>query len=137
MMKNFFDTFRPRSKSDVSGMTKPVKLPDLARDHSNNESFEFVTVDQQLVSLKSPLDPLSPMSQILEGQIMQGRSGAVTEKASIASRSKHKSMGLVGYDNFVTKFRERSNSDSRTKPHKPLFTQVNVIKSQPVYLSVC
>lgn len=128
-VKSFFDTFRPRSKSDVSGLKKPGKkhrdgvVGTIGMDRSMDES-SLGGSGQVIPGFKpgSSQDPHSPMSQILEGQML-GVPGADGE------RVRHKSTGMVGYANFMSTFRARSNSDSRTKgpPRRPLLAQVQVI----------
>ena len=143
-VKSFFDTFRPRSKSDVSGLKKPGKkardgMGSLATERSLDESSSSSATaastpggafgSQYVPGFKMPVDPISPMGQILEGQMMLGVPGGDGNGGgNAADRTRHKSGGVVGYDNFMSKFRTRSNSDSRTKgmpsPRKPLVSQV-------------
>ena len=153
-VKSFFDTFRPRSKSDVSGLKKPGKkardgMGSLATERSLDESSSATSATaastpggaafgaQYVPGFKMPVDPISPMGQILEGQMMLGVPGGDGSGSgggggggggSAADRTRHKSGGVVGYDNFMSKFRTRSNSDSRTKgmpsPRRPLVSQV-------------
>jgi hypothetical protein len=127
-VKSFFDTFRPRSKSDVSGLKKPGKkhrdgVTALGMDRSMDES-SLGGPGSVIPGFKPGMagDPHSPMSQILENQML-GVPGAEGE------RVRHKSTGMVGYANFMSTFRARSNSDSRTKGalRRPLLAQVQVI----------
>ena len=128
-MKSFFDTFRPRSKSDVSGLKKPGKknreamgVSGLAMDRSMDEStlaHQGGAGVQYVPGFKSPVDPISPMGQILEGQMMGDAGGG-------DSRMRHKSGGVGGYEQRG--FRTRSNSDSRARsalpPRRPHLAQV-------------
>lgn len=123
-VKSFFDTFRPRSKSDVSGLKKPGKksASGIGMDRSMDETH---LAQLPAPYLKQPTDPISPMGLILEGQLLD-----VSPEGT--ERMRHKSAGAGAYiparDNFMNKFRARSNSDSRTKgtstQRKPLVSQV-------------
>ncbi|GAB1603407.1 hypothetical protein Ahia01_000622000 [Argonauta hians] len=109
-VKSFFDTFRPRSKSDVSGVKKPKKPPltsglDAEIDES---SLHFEQNGVHCLSI-SP-NTLSPMGQILEEQMV--------------GQLKPSSGPTTPVEQFINIFRARSNSDSRTKSrHPPLLTQ--------------
>ncbi|XP_076471198.1 uncharacterized protein LOC143301061 isoform X3 [Babylonia areolata] len=130
-MKSFFDTFRPRSKSDVSGLKKPGKknreaMASMGMDRSMDESSlsqqaPGPPVAQYVPGFKSPTsDPISPMGQILEDQLL-GVPGGNGAGGGGGDRVRHKSGGVPGYDkNFMSKFRARSNSDSRTKGVPPM-----------------
>ncbi|GFN75385.1 5'-amp-activated protein kinase subunit gamma-2 [Plakobranchus ocellatus] len=125
--EGFFEAFRPRSKSDVSGLKRPVRKPAIPTEHS---------VDEATLSVASAVTPSayhqrnyggsqelsSPMGQILEGQMLQVDSD---------NRNRHKSgpgplkvspgPSKEGGSGFISKFRTRSNSDSRPKsPRRPL-----------------
>ncbi|KAK7498359.1 hypothetical protein BaRGS_00010313, partial [Batillaria attramentaria] len=120
-VKSFFDTFRPRSKSDVSGLKKPGKK-NLSASGMDRSMDESTIQTQLLLQMKPQGDPISPMGQILEGQMLNVPGGDNQD------RTRHKSGGAVlnpGMDNFMSKFRARSNSDSRTKgpPRRPLLAQ--------------
>ncbi|XP_025093940.1 5'-AMP-activated protein kinase subunit gamma-2-like isoform X3 [Pomacea canaliculata] len=122
-VKSFFDTFRPRSKSDVSGLKKPGKksASGIGMDRSMDETH---LAQLPAPYLKQSTDPISPMGLILEGQLLD-----VSPEGT--ERMRHKSAGAGAYiparDNFMNKFRARSNSDSRTKgtstQRKPLVSQ--------------
>ncbi|ESO88019.1 hypothetical protein LOTGIDRAFT_166040 [Lottia gigantea] len=131
-MKNFFESIRPRSKSDVSGMKKPGKKAAAAAQNMDR-SMDESTLAPQLNSHgavnssvsqgatshgaaavtpvpKGPSKTLTPMSEILEGQ-MYNFGDKMTE------RNRHKSGPATPVEQFMSKFRNRSNSDS--KPKKP------------------
>ncbi|CAG5129978.1 unnamed protein product, partial [Candidula unifasciata] len=111
--KGFFEQFRPRSKSDVSGLKRPLKKPSIPTDHSLDESV--LTAQTNHKSLISSQEAVTPMSQILEGQML-----FVSDDA----RGRHKSGPSTNKDSFMSKFRARSNSDSKPKsPRRPLHTQ--------------
>lgn len=113
--KGFFEQFRPRSKSDVSGLKRPMKKPAIPTDHSLDESV--LSAQNNHKSLMSSQEAITPMSQILEGQML-----FVSDDA----RSRHKSGPSGNKDSFMSKFRARSNSDSKPKsPRRPLQTQVS------------
>ncbi|XP_076460893.1 5'-AMP-activated protein kinase subunit gamma-1-like isoform X2 [Babylonia areolata] len=185
-MKSFLDTFRPRSKSDVSGMKKPGKkhLPREAavggttgagggggrgdgegsRDgglaamedepasphyhrhyHHQQHNIQYVPGFSNNTAsgirgagvVMSDLT-MSPMGQILEGQLLGttaiGGGGGGGGGEGTGERARHKSAvvgGVVGAGgggdpSLMSKFRERSNSDSRTRgvmggtPRRPL-----------------
>ncbi|KAL8596722.1 hypothetical protein ACOMHN_025772 [Nucella lapillus] len=132
-VKSFFDTFRPRSKSDVSGLKKPGKknrdaMTAMAMDRSMDESSLSQTPQsiQYMPGFKSPAaDPISPMGQILEDQLLGVPGGG----NGTSDRLRHKSGGVAGYDNFMSKFRTRSNSDSRTKGVPPMRSPLIAQKS--------
>lgn len=120
-VKNFFESFRPRSKSDVSGMKKPGKKPPvnnnvphsaaIKMDRSMDESQLRAAQHDQLSPQRTQA---TPMGQILEVQL-----------ASDASKSKALlSPTNTPVEQFKNMFRTRSNSDSRTKYKKPLHMQV-------------
>lgn len=118
-MKSFFDTFRPRSKSDLSGVKKPKKPPVSSPNDPHTMEEHHLSIpgsvnDQNDTSHSPTISPgtLSPMGQILEEQMV--------------GRSKHNSGPTTPVGQFINIFRTRSNSDSRTKPHKkpPLLMQV-------------
>ncbi|XP_067650287.1 5'-AMP-activated protein kinase subunit gamma-1-like isoform X3 [Haliotis asinina] len=114
-VKNFFDNFRPRSKSDVSGMKKPGKKHAVTMERSMDESqLHAHGVTPTMLAPRGPADPISPMGQILEGQMMDAK----------GDRARHKSGPSTPVEQFMNKFRTRSNSDSRPRsPRKKLETQ--------------
>lgn len=132
-MKSFFDTFRPRSKSDVSGLKKPSKKAAVGVAGMDSSMDESQLQGTFAAHMKLPTDPMSPMGQILEGQMM-GMGGDVQQE-----RMRHKSAGVGGSflppkdNSFMSKFRARSNSDSRTRGtvtgRKQLVSQVNTLTS--------
>lgn len=120
-MKSFFDTFRPRSKSDLSGVKKPKKPPVSSPNDPHTMEEHHLSIpgsvnDQNDTSHSPTISPgtLSPMGQILEEQMV--------------GRSKHNSGPTTPVGQFINIFRTRSNSDSRTKPHKkpPLLMQKDI-----------
>ncbi|CAI9728113.1 Hypothetical predicted protein [Octopus vulgaris] len=73
-VKSFFDTFRPRSKSDVSGVKKPKKPPltgSIEIDESTSLHLHASSPFEQngVHSLSISPNTLSPMGQILEEQM--------------------------------------------------------------------
>lgn len=114
--KGFFEQFRPRSKSDVSGLKRPVKKPGIPTDHSLDESSLSSQTNHK--TFGGSQEAVTPMGQILEGQMLY-----VPEE----KRVRHKSGPAVNKDGgFMSKFRARSNSDSKPKsPRKTLQTQVS------------
>ncbi|XP_029641922.1 5'-AMP-activated protein kinase subunit gamma-1 isoform X4 [Octopus sinensis] len=125
-VKSFFDTFRPRSKSDVSGVKKPKKPPltgSIEIDESTSLHLHASSPFEQngVHSLSISPNTLSPMGQILEEQMV--------------GQFKPNSGPTTPVEQFINIFRARSNSDSRTKPrHPPLMTQRSL--SPPVCTSV-
>uniref|UniRef100_A0A0B7B2T5 CBS domain-containing protein n=1 Tax=Arion vulgaris TaxID=1028688 RepID=A0A0B7B2T5_9EUPU len=115
--KGFFEQFRPRSKSDLSGLKRPGKKPAIPTDHSLDESVLSGQTNHR-PSLGSQ-EAVTPMSKILEGQML-----LVSEEA----RTRHKSGPSGNRDGgFMSKFRARSNSDSKPKsPRRPLHTQMSL-----------
>lgn len=106
-MKNFLDAFRPRSKSDLSGVKKPKKIG--ARlEQSMDESHLTGTLVQSDQLKNSPrTQPVTPMCQILEGQMMMSEN----------ARTRHVSGPPTQMDQFYNRYRARSNSDSsKTRP---------------------
>ncbi|XP_041367495.1 5'-AMP-activated protein kinase subunit gamma-1-like isoform X3 [Gigantopelta aegis] len=112
-VKTFFDTFRPRSKSDVSGMKKPgKKSASVSMDRSMDEvSLNSQVLGTSLMVPRGPNEPLTPMGQILEGQMMSAG----------GDRNRHKSGPPTSVEQFMSKFRARSNSDSRARTAKKPF----------------
>ena len=116
-VQNFLDTFRPRSKSDLSGIKKPGKkvIPQVKMDTSMDEST--------LRDLSSNMQcdkpgPNTPMGQILEKQLLSPVNNV---------KQRHTS----GNDSFMSRFRARSNSDSKARsPRKMLQKQVRVSKKK-------
>ena len=117
-VQNFLDTFRPRSKSDLSGIKKPGKkvIPQVKMDTSMDEST--------LRDLSSNMQcdkpgPNTPMGQILEKQLLSPVNNV---------KQRHSS----GNDSFMSRFRARSNSDSKTRsPRKMLQKQNSTDSSTP------
>ena len=135
----FFEAFRPRSKSDVSGLKRPVRKPtSIPTEHSVDESTLSVA---SAVGATTAIggyhqrnyggsqELASPMGQILEGQMLQ---------VDADNRNRHKSgpggpPGKIspgapkeggGFMNKL-QFRTRSNSDSKPRsPRRPLQFQV-------------
>lgn len=117
-MRSFFGTFRPRSKSDASSVKKPKNPPIAIPNDSHLMEDKHLAipgaVNNQNDTSHSPVvspGALSPMGQILEEQMV--------------GRSPHNSGPTTPVGQFINIFRTRSNSDSRTKPHKkpPLLMQ--------------
>ncbi|XP_078321903.1 5'-AMP-activated protein kinase subunit gamma-1-like isoform X4 [Crassostrea virginica] len=114
-VKSFFaETFRPRSKSDLSGVKKPGKRHSAKMDQSMDESHLRDSISPGKMEQCSPPggglppgipnhrgDHMSPMGQLLGGQLDDH------------NKNRHSS----GHD-FMDRFRTRSNSDSRTRPSK-------------------
>ncbi|XP_035826788.1 5'-AMP-activated protein kinase subunit gamma-2 [Aplysia californica] len=113
--KGFFESFRPRSKSDVSGLKRPGKKPAIQMDHSVDESA--LQANHRSYAGGSQ-EVLTPMGQILEGQMLN---------VPGEDRQRHKSgpQGLKDASaGLLSKFRARSNSDSKPKsPRRPLTSQ--------------
>ncbi|XP_055876585.1 5'-AMP-activated protein kinase subunit gamma-2-like isoform X3 [Biomphalaria glabrata] len=122
--KGFFETLRPRSKSDVSGLKKPiVKKPGIQTEHSVDESI-LAPTSNHTKGYSGSQELLTPMGQILEGQMLN-----FPEE----ERSRHKSGPSVVRDvGFMSKFRARSNSDSKPmKTHRnQLQTQLSVLRQK-------
>lgn len=119
-VKNFFDQFRPRSKSDLSGVKKPGKKHSATSggnkmDHSMDET----QLRDSLLNARmnehgpKPQGVSTPMGQILENQLMvPNNDGRIRHASSPA-------------DLVLNRYRARSNSDSKTKsPRRPLVHQV-------------
>lgn len=121
-VKSFFaETFRPRSKSDLSGVKKPGKRHHSAKmDQSMDESHLRDSISPGKMEQCSPPggglppgvpnpkgDHMSPMGQLLGGQLDDH------------NKNRHSS----GQVEFMDRFRTRSNSDSRAKPPKWKLTQ--------------
>ncbi|CAL1539746.1 unnamed protein product [Lymnaea stagnalis] len=116
--KGFFESFRPRSKSDVSGLKKPnLKKPAMQTERSVDESILAATSNHNR-HYGGSQELLTPMGQILEGQMLN-----VPDE----ERIRHKSgpAVVVKDTGFMSKFRARSNSDSKPmkSPRNPLQTQ--------------
>ncbi|XP_055959305.1 5'-AMP-activated protein kinase subunit gamma-1 isoform X4 [Patella vulgata] len=128
-VKNFFESIRPRSKSDVSGMKKPGKK------HANSQVMQHSMDEDSLSSGgtrpadspspggRGPMDTLTPMGQILEDQMLDKGDGnhlSVTN-TSVNDRLRHKSGPVTPVEQFMSRFRGRSNSDSqpKKKPNLP------------------
>lgn len=114
--KGFFEQFRPRSKSDVSGLKRPSKKSAIPTEHSMDESTLSAQTNHK--SFSGSQEGLTPMGQILEGQMLY-----VPEE----ERIRHKSGPSAYRDgSFISKFRARSNSDSKPRsPRGQLQTQVS------------
>lgn len=145
-MKSFFDSFRPRSKSDLSGVKKPKKSAsrDIASgdrpsmDRSMDESQLLAATRTAFADQISPVGSgqpsgkvtprspptmpqgTTPMGQILEGQMYKNKDNVVDSKNKLTTPSP------VG--KFMNTFRARSNSDSKAKrPERPkVMMQVSV-----------
>ncbi|KAH9520329.1 5'-AMP-activated protein kinase subunit gamma-2, partial [Bulinus truncatus] len=117
--KGFFESFRPRSKSDVSGLKKPsIKKPAIQTEHSVDESILASTSNHTKgYSSSGSQELLTPMGQILEGQML-----SVPEEERIRHKSGPTGVRDVG---FMSKFRARSNSDS-----KPMRSHRNPLQTQ-------
>lgn len=117
-VKNFFDSFRPRSKSDLSGIKKPGKKHSAKLDQSMDESNlrEVLTQDP---SNANDIHMRSGGNNTLMGQILEGQLSVPND-----NRTRHKSGPPTPMD--YSRFRTRSNSDSlRVRPpRKPLVHQV-------------
>ncbi|XP_059172992.1 5'-AMP-activated protein kinase subunit gamma-2-like isoform X2 [Physella acuta] len=116
--KGFFESFRPRSKSDVSGLKKPnIKKPAIQTEHSVDETVLSSSSSNHNRVYGGSQELLTPMGQILEGQMLN-----VPDE----ERTRHKSGPSVVRDaGFMSKFRARSNSDSKPmrSPRRPLQSQ--------------
>ncbi|XP_061179905.1 5'-AMP-activated protein kinase subunit gamma-2-like isoform X2 [Saccostrea echinata] len=121
-VKSFFaETFRPRSKSDLSGVKKPGKRHSAKMDQSMDESHLRDSISPGKTEQFSPpggglppgisnhkgQDQVSPMGQLLGGQL--------------GDNNKHRHSS--GQAEFMDRFRTRSNSDSRARPPKWKLTQ--------------
>lgn len=109
-VQNFLDNFRPRSKSDLSGIKKPGKkvIPTVKMDTSMDESTLRDLSTNMLIDKTASN---TPMGQILEKQLLSPNNN---------SKQKHNS----GNDSFMSRIRARSNSDSKAKsPRKMLQKQ--------------
>ncbi|KAK3092899.1 hypothetical protein FSP39_008580 [Pinctada imbricata] len=127
-VKNFFaDAFRPRSKSDLSGVKRPGKK------HSNQMKMDQSMDENQLRdSLQNgptsgglppglqnhrvaPHGHSTPMGQILETQLTV---------PNVNGKSRHLSSPQ---DSFMSRFRARSNSDSvKNRPHRKIHKQHSI-----------
>ena len=127
-VKNFFaDAFRPRSKSDLSGVKRPNKkhIQQMKMDQSMDESQLRDSLQNGPTGGGIPpglqnhrvTSPATPMGQILETQL------AVPTHNG---KARHTS---GPQDSFMNRFRARSNSDSlKTRPHhRKLHHQVSFI----------
>ncbi|XP_056007020.1 5'-AMP-activated protein kinase subunit gamma-2-like isoform X4 [Ostrea edulis] len=121
-VKSFFaETFRPRSKSDLSGVKKPGKRHSAKMDQSMDESHLRDSISPGKMEQFSPpggglppgianhkgQDHVSPMGQLLGGQLGDN------------NRNRHS----PAQAEFMDRFRTRSNSDSRARPPKWKLTQ--------------
>uniref|UniRef100_A0A0B7A312 CBS domain-containing protein n=1 Tax=Arion vulgaris TaxID=1028688 RepID=A0A0B7A312_9EUPU len=113
--KGFFEQFRPRSKSDVSGLKRPSKKQSLPTEQSMDEATLMIN-QTNYKSFGGSQETITPMGQILEGQMLN----VPTEKRvrHISGPSAYRDGG------FMSKFRARSNSESKPKsPKKTLQTE--------------
>ncbi|CAC5380487.1 PRKAG [Mytilus coruscus] len=113
-VQNFFDSFRPRAKSDLSGIKKPGKkvIPTVKMDESMDES----TLRDALTNMQTDKTaPNTPMGQILEKQLLSPTNNV---------KQRHLS-GNEPRDSFMSRFRPRSNSDSKAKSPRKMLTKQN------------
>lgn len=116
-VKNFFDQFRPRSKSDLSGVKKPGKKH---REAMNNHKMDNSMDEAQLrdlINQRTGDFPSSPLATVPQGQPspMGHMLGHQLSVPNGNGRVRHTSSPA---SNFMNSYRQRSNSDSRTKPPK-------------------
>lgn len=115
-VQNFLDTFRPRSKSDLSGIKKPGKK--ITPQVKMEESMDETQLRDALTNMQTDKHANTPMGQILEKQLL-----------SPSGTNHVKQRHTSGNDSFMSRFRARSNSDSKAKsPRKMLTKQVNIDK---------
>ncbi|XP_052091892.1 5'-AMP-activated protein kinase subunit gamma-1-like isoform X5 [Mytilus californianus] len=111
-VQNFLDSFRPRAKSDLSGIKKPGKkvIPTVKMDESMDES----TLRDALTNMQTDKTaPNTPMGQILEKQLLSPTNNV---------KQRHLS-GNEPRDSFMSRFRPRSNSDSKAKSPRKMLTK--------------
>lgn len=103
-VKNFFDSIRPRSKSDLSGIKKPNKkaLQAARMDASMDESQLSALKNDHIVTLPPGAHDDSPMGKILGDQLKVP-----------SSRQRHQSGPPTAVDQFHNRYRPRANSDSK------------------------
>ena len=114
-VKNFFDSIRPRSKSDLSGVKKPnkkaIQAARLRMDQSMDESSLSSALNNGDVNVSIPTNTAvppgaqgsaTPMGQILTGQLTVPN-----------SRTRHQSGPPTGVDQFNSRYRPRAMSDSK------------------------
>ncbi|XP_053373838.1 5'-AMP-activated protein kinase subunit gamma-2-like isoform X10 [Mercenaria mercenaria] len=104
-VKNFFDSIRPRSKSDLSGIKKPNKkaIQAARMDASMDESqLSALKNNDHIVTLPPENQDDSLMGKILGDQLKVP-----------SSRQRHQSGPPTGVDQFHNRYRPRANSDSK------------------------
>ncbi|RUS89637.1 hypothetical protein EGW08_002558, partial [Elysia chlorotica] len=129
----FFEAFRPRSKSDVSGLKRPVRKPAaIPTEHSVDEATLSVANAVGTTAVGSyhqktyggSQELATPMGQILEGKMLQVDADRNRHKSGPGQAAKISPGALKeGGGGFMNKlqFRTRSNSDSKPKsPRRPL-----------------
>lgn len=125
--RGFFEQFRPRSKSDVSGLKRPSKKSSLPTERSMDESTLIAQTNMK--PFVGSQEIITPMGQILEGQMLN-----VPEE----ERIRHKS-GPSGYreGGFMSKIRTFSTSESKPpkSPKRPVQSQVSTC--QPLFYLLC
>lgn len=117
-VKNFFESIRPRSKSDLSGVKKPNKkaLQQARMDASMDESeLSALRSNDHIVSMPPQNRDNTHMAHILGDQLRVPN-----------SRQRHASGPPTGVDQFHSRYRPRANSDSKhmRPPKKTLIHQV-------------
>ena len=133
-VKNFFDSIRPRSKSDLSGVKKPnkkaIQAARMRMDQSMDESSLSSALNNGDVNVSIPTNTAvppgaqgsaTPMGQILTGQLTVPN-----------SRVRHQSGPPTGVDQFSTRYRPRAMSDSKQQrpTRKVLIHQVGMFLFQ-------
>ncbi|GFS03790.1 hypothetical protein ElyMa_002895900 [Elysia marginata] len=128
----FFEAFRPRSKSDVSGLKRPVRKPaSIPTEHSVDESTLSVASAHAPTAVGGyhqktyggSQELASPMGQILEGQMLQVDADRNRHKSGPGQPAKISPGAAKEGGGFMNKlqFRTRSNSDSKPRsPRRPL-----------------
>ena len=114
-VKNFFDSIRPRSKSDLSGIKKPNKRAIAAArmrmDQSMDESSLSSALNNGDVNVSLPTNTAlppgaqgsaTPMGAILTGQLTVPN-----------TRQRHQSGPPTSVDQFNSRYRPRAMSDSK------------------------
>ncbi|KAL4222675.1 5'-AMP-activated protein kinase subunit gamma-2 [Mactra antiquata] len=116
-VKKIFDSIRPRSKSDLSGIKKPNKkaIQEARMDASMDESQLSALKNNEHVVHSTSMHDDSPMSRILGDQLRVPN-----------SRQRHQSGPPTAVDQFHNRYRPRANSDSKhMRPKKALVHQTS------------
>lgn len=123
-VKNFFDSIRPRSKSDLSGVKKPNKkalsAARMRLDQSMDESSLSSALNNGDVNISLPTNTAVPPGAQGNPTLM----GAIlTDQLTVPNtRARHQSGPPTGVDQFNSRYRPRAMSDS--KPQRPNMKKV-------------